>query len=376
MLNRLRDIVTRNGLNVVLASSPDNIYYVSRFRALEPYKSMICAIMPADGDPVLLLSERDENFLGESSIRKELYSAKTNWELYSDYSDGCEAFVSAVQRILRELGSHKGSVGFDEKYLPSMLADELRKALPSANLKHASSIFEEARRVKSEFEIDKLRSAARVGENALVEAYAETREGQSELEFATALRTSIVRRGGDTSFIEMSVGPHRPSHPSERKIRRGQLVHVDLGVTSHGYSSDFCRNAVLMEETEEQVRINEIQKESHREVFPILCPGTKICDIFYTATNAIRARGVNNYKRLHVGHGVGISPHEPPLISPTNQTRLEAGMTLCLEMPYYAPGIGSFNIENVVAIRERGCEIISNLSEDLFVIPERGRYRQ
>jgi Xaa-Pro aminopeptidase len=70
-----------------------------------------------------------------------------------------------------------------------------------------------------------------------------------------------------------------------------------------------------------------------------------------------------------VGHGVGISPHEPPLITATNERRLEVGMTLCFETPYRAPGIGSFNIENMVAVKEDGCEEISSIGEDLYVLP-------
>jgi Xaa-Pro aminopeptidase len=185
------------------------------------------------------------------------------------------------------------------------------------------------------------------------------------------LKTSIIGKGADIVFVEMGAGSRSgfPTHPSQYAMRNGDVVHVDFGITYHGYSCDMSRNAVLGKETQEHVKINDALKAGHQEAQRRMKPGLKLSEVFNSTVRAVRENGIPNYMRHHVGHGIGIPPHEPPGINPANDKRLEPGMTLCVETPYYVSTLGGFNIENVVAITKDGCEVISQLGQDLFVLP-------
>jgi len=371
-MSRLKDIMEKNNLDVLLASSPDNIYYTSRFRALEPYTTTCSAIIPRDKEPVLLMPKPEEGFITNECVVKDRRFYGEFYVVRSvDVRSVAQDFVTATCTILKEMNLDNGTIGFEEKYVPYVLAEELKKGLPRAKLTAASRIFEETRMIKSQEEIERIRQAVGIAEKALHETYKEAHEGQSEIEFANNLKTHIIRSGADVVFVEMGAGIRSgfSTHPSEYKMRRGDVVHVDFGLTYHGYSSDMCRNAVLTKETEEHVKINSAQKAAHKEVQSLMKPGVKISEIFNTAVKTAREKGIVNFRRHHVGHGIGVPCHEPPGINPANDRKLEPNMTLCIETPYYVADFGGFNIENVVTVTRNGCESISKMSQDLFILP-------
>jgi len=371
-VDRLKQIMEKNNVDVLLATSPDNVYYASRFRALEPHTTTCSVVLPRDGKPVLLVPKSEEGFITEEcSVEDRRFYGEFYVVRSFDVKSLAHDFVAATCNILKEVNRGKGTVGFEEKHVPYALADELKKRLPKVKLACSSGIFEETRMIKSEEEIRRIRDAVRIAEDALLETYKEAREGQSELEFAQNLKTSIIRRGAEVVFAEMGAGTRSglSTHPSEYKMRKGDVVHVDFGLSYHGYSSDMCRNAALVKETEEHVKINNALKAAHQEVLTLMKPGLKISEIFNTAVRTVREKGVANFRRHHVGHGIGIPPHEPPRINSANDRKLEAGMTLCIETPYYVSNFGGFNIENVVVVTKDGCETISRMSQDLFILP-------
>ena len=351
MTSRLKEILRRSQIHVLLATSPDNIFYAARYRPLEPFKTASSVIIPADGDEVLLAPKSEMGFVTEACLVKDrrFYDSNPSWCLSLSSSDSnSKDYVSAISLSLKELGLDKGSIGIEEKHTPSFLVQELKQALPLADFKASSLIFEESRMVKTDEEIERITQTVKRAEQSLLASYASVYEGQSELDFANKLKVQLSKQGADAIFVEISTGPRLPSHPSEHKMERGQVLHVDLGAACRGYSSDFCRNAMLIEERSESRKINETMISANREMVRRIEPGVRARDIFKTGVEAIKNGGIREYTRRHVGHGIGVSPHEPPLISPTDEQELRPGMVLCLETPYRVPSSG------VIQSRERG----------------------
>ena len=71
---------------------------------------------------------------------------------------------------------------------------------------------------------------------------------------------------------------------------------------------------------------------------------------------------------VHVGHGIGLEPYDPPTINATTNTALEAGMVFCVETPYYEHGWGGVQVEDAVEITPGGSRTLTRSSQDLAII--------
>jgi len=109
-------------------------------------------------------------------------------------------------------------------------------------------------------------------------------------------------------------------------------------------------------------------------VAPLLRPGTPVADIFRAGMAAVRASGLPDFVRGNVGHGIGLDPQpEWPIVSAEDTHRLEPGMVLSIEFPYYVHGLGAFQVEDTYQITEHGAERWTQLPRDLIRAEARPR---
>jgi len=102
----------------------------------------------------------------------------------------------------------------------------------------------------------------------------------------------------------------------------------------------------------------------------LMRPGVQLSEIFRVATEEIRSHGFPNYSRGHYGHSIGLDSfvEEPPFISADEDSILQPNMVICLETPYYADSVGSFQIEDMILITSEGCEIFNSYGYDLLEV--------
>jgi Xaa-Pro aminopeptidase len=91
-------------------------------------------------------------------------------------------------------------------------------------------------------------------------------------------------------------------------------------------------------------------------------------DLFEMGMRETREKGIPHYQRHHLGHGTGIEGYDLPLITPGNPTKLEAGMVLCVETPYYEPGFGGLQIEDIMEVTAEGSRRLTRMDRRLFVV--------
>ena len=97
-------------------------------------------------------------------------------------------------------------------------------------------------------------------------------------------------------------------------------------------------------------------------------PGAVAKDVFNAAVERVRESGIPHYKRHHVGHGIGVEYYDLPILTPSTDIPLEAGMIFEVETPYYEFGFGGAFIEDTVVVGEHGSTIITRLQRELQVI--------
>jgi len=129
--------------------------------------------------------------------------------------------------------------------------------------------------------------------------------------------------------------------PSDRELREGQIVSVDIGVEKNGYYGDAAKTFAVGRISAEKQRLLSITAESLTKGIEQAVAGNRLSDISHAIQRHVEKAGFSVVRDL-VGHGIGRSLHEPPQIpnygEPHHGPRLRAGMVFAIEPMVNAGG--------------------------------------
>jgi Xaa-Pro dipeptidase len=177
--------------------------------------------------------------------------------------------------------------------------------------------------------------------------YAMRKQGSSGTAFET-----IVASGSYSAF------PHGGC--SDREIRKGDLVVVDIGATYKFYRSDMTRTLVAGKPSEKQKKLYQIVKTAQDKAFEALKPNVKAKDVDAAARKIIADAGFGECFVHSLGHGVGLEVHEPPTLSPESKEVLAVGNVVTVEPGIYLVGYGGIRIEDTVLVQRSGAEKLTS----------------
>jgi Xaa-Pro aminopeptidase len=306
---------------------------------------------------------------------RTVYFLNFNWEIprarqASDVAEFIATFdlVGDVTRILRELdvGDTIATVGFDRIPHPFYLA--LVAANPGMRFVDVTLEVERARRIKSAYEVAQLRRAVAATDAAFTEARAAIRPGMTEAEVAALVDQAMKRRGVSEVAFPANVvsGPERAQPvglPTDRRLRAGDVVMLDIGATWNGYHADLTRTYTVGRPTAEQQALWDVVREAWQRVVDESRPGVPCRRLHEVAVAAMEARG---HRLVHrIGHGIGLHTSlEWPNLQ-TDDDELVPGMTFCIEPGVYVSGVGSFKLEDDFVVTPDGFEVLSQAPRDL-----------
>lgn len=257
-------------------------------------------------------------------------------------------------------------VGFDA-YSISYSEFETLKMLPSDFVPLNGPILQ-LREIKEGSEIHKLREAAELGSRGFDYVVTLLKEGVSEKEVAAELEIFWLKEGGEklafaphVAFGEGSSQPHY--HVSERRLKKGDLVLIDIGVVLDHYHSDMTRVVAYGQPVPELVSIYQIVYEAYTAAVRLCKPGVLIGDLDRAARDLIEQAGLAERFPHGLGHGVGLEIHEPPRlrsVGPDASRPLREGMVITIEPGIYLPGKGGVRLEDMILITNTGCENLTN----------------
>ena len=156
--------------------------------------------------------------------------------------------------------------------------------------------------------------------------------------------------------------------PGDRKIQKGDFILFDLGVVYNGYCSDITRTVAFGEPTDAQREIYETVKKAEQAAVDLVGPGVQAKEIDDAARNVIDDAGFGDYFTHRIGHGLGISVHEYPSITGTNEMELEEGMVFTIEPGIYKSDVTGVRIEDDVVVTADGVEVLTKFPKDLQII--------
>jgi len=268
-------------------------------------------------------------------------------------------------KIAEEIkGSKIKKLGLDSITGVTNVADYLKlvKVLRGiAEIKIETEPVRALRKVKEEEELELLRKAGELTSEGMKAAYEAVKPGVREYEVAAEIEYVMRRKGSwGTAFETIVASGGRSAFPhggcTERKIRKGDLVVVDIGATYKYYRSDMTRTIVSGKPSAKQKKIYEVVRLAQDKAFHAVKPKTKARDIDAIARKIIEEAGYGEYFVHGLGHGVGIEVHEPPALNQKSKDRLAVGNVVTIEPGIYIVGFGGIRIEDTLLVRKRRAE--------------------
>lgn len=376
---RLAAACDRVDADVLVAASAANVAYLtghwSLSRAVYPATEMygvfaptgVALVVPAIDVPAVIESGVDVQHVaayGEFHVDGNAAAARA--VLAGAAGDPAQALANA----LHALGVSAGPLGLDDAPMPGGAAAAVAQRLPGFTVRSCSDALAKARMVKSPYEIECLQSALRIAEEATLAVLDALHPGVTEREAVAVYESEIARRGAQAYCTIIAAGPNAAvpaPYPSARAIRMGDVIRIDLGCVFKGYKSDLARTAVMGEPRRDDEARYEAIHAGLEAGIDAIAPGVDAGAVFDAVIQAARKSGLSQYRRHHVGHGIGLEPAESPWLSPGGAA-LEPGMVVRVEAPYYALGDVGMNVKDTVLVTQKGGLVMNRSHRGLVVL--------
>ncbi|SCA63704.1 Xaa-Pro dipeptidase [Chlamydiales bacterium SCGC AG-110-P3] len=297
----------------------------------------------------------------------------------------CPVTLSPPTTLFDALEKTKiSSLGFDAAITTVQDLSALRKGVARVRrargspvtLKPLTAPVAPLRMYKDASELRILRKAARLGNSGFEHVKTLLKEGVTEAEVAAKLEIFWLQQGGQSlafePIIAFGANSSKPHYsPGKTRLRLGQPILVDIGVTVDHYHSDMTR--VLFYGTPKPImkRVYHAVLEAQTAALALCRPGTSIADLDKTAREVLATHDLGDKFTHSLGHGIGLQVHEQPGIrqSPTTRKqRLAPGMVITIEPGAYLPNVGGVRIEDTVIITEQGHQNLTSPSKALTVL--------
>jgi Xaa-Pro aminopeptidase len=358
--------VAERGLASLLLSVGPDLRYLTGFVG-EPMERFTLLVVPREG-PVSFLVPRLE---AQKAAETRLVAAGSARVVPFDESDDAAALVADMLR------SHAAApIGVSDR-MWSMHLLRLEAALPGRRFESASVVMRELRQVKDADEARLLALAAEAADRTIDGVSAGSLADRTEADVSREIRRRLIDEGHDIAdFAIVGSGPNSesPHHDaSDRVIRAGEPVVLDIGGTRAGYASDTTRTVWVAGEAgiapePEFIRVFEVVRDAQARATAAIQPGVPAEQIDATARSVIANAGYADFFTHRLGHGIGLEVHEDPYIVAGNSAPLKPGMAFSVEPGVYLPGRWGVRLENIVMCSATGVTVLNRSSLDLRVL--------
>jgi Xaa-Pro aminopeptidase len=266
------------------------------------------------------------------------------------------------------------AVGIEAEHLTVAERKRLGDVLPSGvRLRNAAGLVERARLVKDDEELGLIRAAVRLGATLFDRTLEVIRPGVKESEVAAEMEYAARRAGAEAmSFPTIIASGARSALPHGRAtgqaIKSGGFVVCDFGVILAGYCSDQTRTVWVGSAPEEARRVYDSVREAQESAIAAVRPGVSTGEVDAAARKVLRKAGLGRYFTHSTGHGVGLEIHEAPRVAAGQKEVLKPGMVITIEPGVYFPGKWGVRIEDMVAVTEGGCEVLTPTGKDFLTL--------
>jgi Xaa-Pro aminopeptidase len=356
-LEKARNLMEKLELDCIIATSHDNVYYSSHseIMTITMLKRLAAVFIPLDREPIFCVHANERVTAEETTWIKDLRVYEGGeWEPLKP--------IDFVANTLNEMEFKNGNIGVETLDISGTCYDYLRKLLPEANFTDCQSIFDKMRMIKSKEELRHLSKINMATSKAITVAFEMAKPGDTEKEIAKNMITLTLSYGADTvAFMTMGAGPNiwETHHiPSNYKIQKGDLIHVDYGCFFDGYLSDISRMAVVKKPNKLQLEAYKFAVNVELATKEAMKPGATVIDVHNSVKEYYESHG-HSYNRAFIGHSIGIGCHEYPFLGPSHgEWVLEKDMFFQVE-PSIVIGNARVHTEDSFVIESSGSRNVS-----------------
>jgi len=255
------------------------------------------------------------------------------------------------------------------RMLPRGLAD----AIPA--IADATALLDRLLMHKLPAEIDAIRRAAALADDAYEAFRAAVVPGRRQYEIVADLEAYLRRRGSPDNFMIIGSGGKDVlgmTPPSERRIAPGDLVTTELTPAVEGYYVQICRTLVVGRAAAAQARAFAVYREALDAGVEAVKPGATAADVARAENDVFRKYGLGDYVTSRYtrvrGHGIGLFCDSKPHILEDVDTELVPGMALIVHPNTYHPEVGYIVLGDAVVVTERGVEVLCRTPRELFEV--------
>ncbi|MGH8836425.1 MAG: M24 family metallopeptidase [Actinomycetes bacterium] len=358
-LQRAQQATAAAGLDALLITPGADLRYLTGYEAT-PLERLTCLVLPAEGDPVLVVPTL-ERPAAEASGAGKLGLEIAAWEETEDPY----ALAASVVRDARTVAVD------NHMWAEKVMA--LRAAFPGAEQRLAGDVLRELRIRKSAEEVEELRRAAAAIDGVHAQVPEWLRPGRTEREVGNDIADAIVAAGHlRADFVIVGSGPNgaSPHHEiSDRVIEVGDPVVVDIGGSMpSGYCSDSTRTYVVGEPPVDFLAYYDALLTAQVSACEAVRPGVSCESIDAVARELLTEAGYGQYFIHRTGHGIGLEVHEEPYLVAGNTRPLEPGMAFSVEPGVYLAGRHGARIEDIMVCTDTGGERLNLRPRELMVV--------
>lgn len=359
-LGRLRRMLRQGNWQAAALMPGPNLYYLTglSFHLME---RPVLGLFPVEGRPRLIVPRLEQEKARSSAVEAEVF----------DFGEDEASRTEAFGRGLSGLVPPDGRLAIEPLRLRFFEMGLIASAAPGIRLEPADGLWADLRSEKEPDEIEAMRRAVQVAQDALEAVLPRTRVGMTERELATELTLELYRAGSDPELPFTPIVASGPNSalphavPSDRRLQSGDLLIVDWGASVRGYFSDLTRTFGLGGVDPELERIHRLVVQANAAGREAVRPGVACGSVDAAARRVIESAGYGAAFPHRTGHGLGLEAHEPPFIRGDNPMTLAPGMTFTVEPGVYLSGRGGVRIEDNVVVTEAGAETLSDFPREL-----------
>jgi D-alanyl-D-alanine dipeptidase len=357
MRRAVQDAVAAGLNGVIVAPGPD-LVWLTGYQPTAITERLTMLVLTADGEPTLVVPalEKPDAEGAEGAGALSMI----------DWSDGTDPYPLTA-RLLRPDGQFGIS---DSAWAMHLLG--LQQSLPATSYRALTQSMPMLRAVKDANELARLALAGEAADATYQEIVHVRFAGRRESEVAADLARLLREFGHEqVDFTVVGSGPNgaNPHHEAgERVIEPGDAVVLDFGGLRYGYGSDTTRTVCVGEPGSEVQQVHDVVRAAQQAAFEAVRPGVACQEIDRVARAVITDAGFGEQFIHRVGHGIGVTTHEPPYMVEGEQQPLKPGMCFSIEPGIYLAGRFGVRIEDIVTVTESAGRRLNNTDHHLRVV--------
>lgn len=350
-LTKVRDKFNELGVDGLLITNSKNRRYMTGFTGTSG---------------IVMISSTKAVFITDFRYMEQAKNQVQNYEIVQHKGPIHEE----VAKLVKDLGIKH--LGFEQDEMTFGTFKIYENAV-SAKMVPISGVIEKLRLIKTDLELQILKEAAAIADQAFDHIIKVIKPGVNELEVSNELEFFMRKKGATSSSFDTIVAsgfrsalPHGVA--SDKVIKAGELVTLDFGAYYKGYCSDMTRTVGVGEISDVLKSIYDIVLQSQLLGMNGIKAGMTGKQADALTRDYITAKGYGEYFGHSTGHGIGLDIHEGPALSVKSDTLLEPGMVVTVEPGIYLEGVGGVRIEDDIVITKDGNIALTHSQKELLLL--------